>query len=224
MSQSSRLLPDKFKIAANRRLVPLHLSESQTSAKFPRPRNGPARPDREFRPSRDRRQPGKEAPGMNRRTAMLLTMLMGGILPRGVFAQDPARRELDERADQGHPAPPRIRPRHEDRPPSSPTRRHTDDSQAEPATSGVQAMPAEPGQRCRQFDISRYTRLDHSQPNPQNAIVEWIFRRTGTAPWHGEKLAVLSASRSQIRAYNNAKVLDQTTRSSNGSSMPRTTS
>src|SRR5262249_24516951 len=68
---------------------------------------------------------------------------------------------------------------------------------------------AEPGQQWKSFDIARYTGLDHSQNNPQNAIVEWIFRRTGTAPWHGEKVAVLSASRTRIRAYNDAKYLGQ---------------
>jgi hypothetical protein len=69
---------------------------------------------------------------------------------------------------------------------------------------------SEAGQQWRSFDISRYTALDHSQGAPQNAIVEWVFRRTGTAPWHGDKIAVLSASRTQIRAYNNPKTLDAT--------------
>jgi hypothetical protein len=97
------------------------------------------------------------------------------------------------------------------KPPVDPEEEPQDDTRTEPADDvGLQSMPAEPGQRYKQYDISRYTRLDHSQPNPQNAIVEWIFRRTGSPPWHGEKLAALSASRSQIRAYNSQKILDQT--------------
>ncbi len=56
-------------------------------------------------------------------------------------------------------------------------------------------------------DISHYTSLAHNQNTPQNAIIEWIFRRTTQSDWHGDKIAVLSASRSSSRAYNNANVL-----------------
>ena len=44
---------------------------------------------------------------------------------------------------------------------------------------------------------------------PQKAIVDWIFKRTGLAEWHGDKVAVLSASRNELRAYNSADVLKQ---------------
>src|SRR5689334_3859292 len=68
----------------------------------------------------------------------------------------------------------------------------------------------EPGQQWRKWDIRRYTstRIPHSATSPQSAIVEWIFRRTGTAVWHGEKLAALSASRTQIRAFHDAETLE----------------
>ena len=39
------------------------------------------------RPLSHRRQPGKEAPGMNRRTALFWTMLLGGLVPRSLLAQ-----------------------------------------------------------------------------------------------------------------------------------------
>ena len=137
---------------------------------------------------------------MNRRAALLLTMLMGGFLPRAILAQGTGRKTSNSTTTRSKTA--------------------TQQRDAEPpgATPGSAAdaddMPpnfmADAGQQWRSFDISRYTALDHSQTTPQNAIVEWIFRRTGTLPWHGEKIAVLSASRTQIRAYNNPKVLDQT--------------
>jgi hypothetical protein len=59
----------------------------------------------------------------------------------------------------------------------------------------------------RRYDIGHYTGLAQNQSTPQNAIVEWIFRRTGTSPWHGDKVAVLSASRSQVRAFHDAATL-----------------
>jgi hypothetical protein len=67
----------------------------------------------------------------------------------------------------------------------------------------------EPGFKWRTYDIARYTRLASSQTNPQKALIDWIFKRTGTAEWHGDKLAVLSASRTQLRAYNSTEVLKQ---------------
>ena len=146
---------------------------------------------------------------MNRRAAMLLTMLMGGTLPRRVFAQDPPRRNSPSARTRTAGSSSEVSKAR--KPPADPDEEPQDDAQTEPADDvGLQSMPAEAGQRYKQYDISQYTRLDHSQPNPQNAIVEWIFRRTGSPPWHGDKLAVLSASRSQIRAYNSQKVLDQT--------------
>ncbi len=48
-----------------------------------------------------------------------------------------------------------------------------------------------------------------SQTPPQKAIIDWIFKRTGISEWHGEKVAVLSASRSELRAYNSPEILKQ---------------
>ena len=59
------------------------------------------------------------------------------------------------------------------------------------------------------FPIGQYTALDPSAASPQTAIIDWIFRRTTPAPWHGDKIAVLCASRTQLRAYHSAKILKQ---------------
>jgi hypothetical protein len=146
---------------------------------------------------------------MNRRTALWTTLLAGALLPRTLLGQTPARRS---RVDDGAGG---FRKAASD---GSRTARAKDAD--EPVLGGDEAGPAveepppadfpnEPGQVWRTFDISRYTSLSQSQSNPQNAIVEWIFRRTGSAIWHGDKIAVLSASRTQIRAYHNPKILKQ---------------
>lgn len=143
---------------------------------------------------------------MNRRTAMMMTMLMGGLLPRGVLAQGTGRRAST--AGRGKPAALGSKARRaEPDEPETGAAANPDASDAEEAPAG---FSAEGGQQWRTFDISRYTGLEHIPGSPQNAITEWVFRRTGTAPWHGDKIAVLSASRSKIRAYNDAKNLDET--------------
>ena len=151
---------------------------------------------------------------MNRRTALLLTTLLGGLVPRGVLAQVPGRRASTPGRARGSGS--AVEP---ESTPRASARKGRDDEldrrdtrakpEATPADDPPAGLPAEAGQQWRQFDVARYTALDHSQSNPQNALVEWVIRRTGTAAWHGDKIAVLSASRSQVRAYNNTKVLDQ---------------
>ena len=81
--------------------------------------------------------------------------------------------------------------------------------QRPPATSRTAALPPEPGFQWRRYPIARYTRAASNQTNPQKAIIDWIFKRTGLAEWHGDKMAVLSASRNELRAYNSADVLKQ---------------
>jgi len=142
---------------------------------------------------------------MNRRTAMWMTMLLGGLLPRGVLAQGPGRRtSTTGRGKSAAVGQTKTRRPASDEPEGGPDPEPAD-SDDPPAGFG-----SEPGQQWKTFDVTRYTGLNHGQQsNPQNAITEWIFRRTGTAPWHGDKVAVLSASRSRIRAYHDSKHLDQ---------------
>lgn len=140
---------------------------------------------------------------MNRRTAMLASLILGGLVPRGLVhaAQDaavPRRREDRFKATPpaGRVAQREVEPRVDDPDAAG------DDMPAD--------FPSGTGGEWRKFGIEKYTRLTQNQDSsPQNAIVEWIFRRTGSSVWHGDKIAVLSAGRSQIRAYNDPKVLDQ---------------
>jgi hypothetical protein len=146
---------------------------------------------------------------MNRRMALLSTLLLGGLLPRGLLAQGPRSRERGVLRGRGRAegGTSRVAGRLEDdEPEPAPVEPEPLAEEPEPAD-----FPHQPGQTWRSFDISRYTGLPHSQSNtnPQTALVDWIFRRTGSSPWHGEKIAVLSAGRTQIRAYHSPKILDQ---------------
>ncbi len=138
---------------------------------------------------------------MNRRTLLLLSTMLGGLVPSRLLAQEPVRRA-------------RSRRDLEDAPRTARRTRDDDEGGDDPPPAAARDdpppnLPAEAGQQWRTFDIAKYMALPHKDSNPQDRIVEWIFRRTTTPPWHGEKLAILSAGRSKIRAYHNAKVLDQ---------------
>jgi hypothetical protein len=145
---------------------------------------------------------------MNRRTALFSTLLLGGLLPRGLPAQSPRSRDRDDgRGRRGSGGTSRVARRLDDDPPEpEPVAPESPEEEAEPAD-----FPRQGGQAWRNFDISRYTGLPHSQAtnDPQTALVDWIFRRTGSSPWHGEKIAVLSATRTRLRAFHTPKVLDQ---------------
>ncbi len=146
---------------------------------------------------------------MNRRSLLLISTLLGGLAPFRLLAQEPSRRSGKAVPNSSS----RSRRNAEDVPR---TARNDDEESLDEPTENAPSrdevppnLPTEAGQKWQTFDISKYTSLTHDDPNPQNSIVDWIFRRTTTAPWHGDKIAVLSASRSKIRAYHNAKVLDQ---------------
>ncbi len=131
---------------------------------------------------------------MNRRTALLLSMLWGGLVPASLWAQSQKRRSSSTREKTLEP--------------SSPSR---DDPDASTVDEDEPNPPVtESGFQWHRYDISRYTRLATNQSTPpEKSIIDWIFKRTGITEWHGEKLAVLSASRTQIRAYNSPEVLKQ---------------
>src|SRR5262245_60219242 len=148
------------------------------------------------------RQTGKEAPGMNRRSAMLLTMLLGGLVPRSLWAQEPrTRRTSGSQSGRGKA----LAPAGEKRDPDE----RDDIERKLPAEDPPGGFAHESGFQWRSYDISRYTKVAQGQQNPQKALIEWIFRRTGTADWHGEKMAVLCASKTQLRAYNSPEILKQ---------------
>ena len=67
---------------------------------------------------------------------------------------------------------------------------------------------AHPGARVRaqDWDISRYTSIPTNvQAPPEKALIDWIFIRTGLAEWHGDNIAVLSANRQKLIAYNSPR-------------------
>jgi hypothetical protein len=62
------------------------------------------------------------------------------------------------------------------------------------------------GQVWREYDISSYTARITTKERPQQAIIDWILRETGTELWFSEPLGILSADRSTLRCYHTPEV------------------
>lgn len=145
---------------------------------------------------------------MTRRSLLLLSLLA---LPGRLFGQDSPRKSPRSRRVSGEdvPAPSRrARPQDDE---GAPAPAKAGDGEGEGGSSEATPanFPNQSGFAWKSFPIANYTALDAASSSPQTAIVDWIFRRTTPAPWHGDKIAVLCASRTQIRAYNSPKILDQ---------------
>jgi hypothetical protein len=134
---------------------------------------------------------------MNRRMALMLSMLCAGLFPFRLLAQTGSSRKASQTRDKT------LRPVSRGNDPEEP-----------PAPGDEPAAPfaPEPGFEWRRYPITRYTKLVNSlmtSLNPQKAIIDWIFKRTGVSEWHGEKIAVLSATQTELRAYNSPEILKQ---------------
>ncbi|WZO99211.1 hypothetical protein EP7_000810 [Isosphaeraceae bacterium EP7] len=153
---------------------------------------------------------------MNRRSALWLTMLMGGLAPFRALGQQVSPRKA------GSPKAGRIRAVSDDTDQLDEPRKKVKrgdpvdedldaDTAEEPATEDQPPADfgTDGGRHWRTFDIKRYTALPHKATAPQSAIVDWVFRRTEVGPWHDDKIAALSASRARVAAYHSEKVLKQ---------------
>ena len=129
---------------------------------------------------------------MNRRTALLSSLFLGGLVPPSLLAQTPSGRRIANREDKL----------------PGPVDDDSDDKAAAPKLPG--ALPQVRGFELKKWDISRYTSIPTNvQAPPQKALIDWILLRTGVSEWHGDDPAVLSADRKWLTAYNSPEVLKQ---------------
>jgi hypothetical protein len=132
--------------------------------------------------------PARRPPGMNRRTALLSSLFLGGLVPPRLLAQSQGGK-IPNREE--HPLGP------------------DDPSDGEGAGERLPgAVPRVSGFKQQSWDISRYTSIPTNvQAPPQKALIDWILLRTGTSEWHGDNPTVLSADRNRLIAYNTEEVL-----------------
>jgi hypothetical protein len=130
---------------------------------------------------------------MNRRTALLSSLCLGGLVPPSLLAQESGRKF----SSRG----------------STRTASNVDGDAADgdAAEGGLPAgIKGEPGFQLKTWDISRYTRIPTNvQAPPEKALIDWVLLRTGITEWHGDHVTVLSANRKQLIAYNSPEVIKQ---------------
>lgn len=68
------------------------------------------------------------------------------------------------------------------------------------------SLSSDAGQIWREYDIRSFTDRSRSQEQPEQTIVDWILRETGTNTWFGEPMGVLSANRDTITVYHTRRV------------------
>jgi hypothetical protein len=130
---------------------------------------------------------------MNRRTALLSSLCLGGLVPPSLLAQESARRNASRE---------RIR---------AASTVEGDTPEGEASDAGLPpGVKGEPGFQLRRWDISRYTHIPTNvQAPPEKALVDWILLRTGLSEWHGNRVTVLSADSQRLTAYNSPEVIKQ---------------
>jgi hypothetical protein len=128
---------------------------------------------------------------MNRRTALLSSLFLGGLVPPSLLAQTQGRRVENRRETPPGP--------------------EDDDSGGRGAYEKLPAaLPRVSGFQYKTWDISRYTDIPTNvQAPPQKALIDWILLRTGISEWHGDDPTVLSANRRLLTAYNSPDVIKQ---------------
>jgi hypothetical protein len=129
---------------------------------------------------------------MNRRTALFTSMFLGGLVPGSLLAQGQGRKLAIRDKTAELPSPDR------------------DDASSAFSDSDLPAaFPRERSFQLKKWDISGYTGLPNHQAPPEKALIDWIFLRTATSDWHGDRAAALWANRSQLVAYNSPEIIKQ---------------
>lgn len=72
--------------------------------------------------------------------------------------------------------------------------------------SGAETLPRTAGQVWRTYDISPFTRRFSPEEKPQQEIIDWILRDTGTDLWFGDPLGILSADYDRLHVYHTPAV------------------
>lgn len=83
-------------------------------------------------------------------------------------------------------------------------------AQGEPSvgriTKGTGVLPNDGGQVWREYDLTPYTSKAKDVEKPEQAIIDWVLRETGTEVWFGTPLGILSADENTMRVYHTPEV------------------
>ncbi len=69
-------------------------------------------------------------------------------------------------------------------------------------SGGRNMLPNDQGQVWQQYDISVYTSKVQGIEHPEQAMIDWILRETGTEVWFSQPLGLLSADHDTLSVYH----------------------
>lgn len=75
-----------------------------------------------------------------------------------------------------------------------------------PGKSGGGVLPQGNGQEHRVYDLRPYTGYLTKHDRPQQAVVDWILRETGTDLWFTEPFGFMNANRDSLSVYHTREV------------------
>jgi hypothetical protein len=73
-------------------------------------------------------------------------------------------------------------------------------------SKGTATLPNDGGQVWREYDLSPYSSKLSNVEKPQQAVIDWVLRETGTDIWFGSPLGILSADKNMLRVYHTPQV------------------
>jgi hypothetical protein len=77
-------------------------------------------------------------------------------------------------------------------------------------SANLEKLPQEGGQMWREFDITPFTKgrtFPAGSPAPEQILIDWILRQTGTSLWHNAPFGILTADSNKLYAYHTKEVL-----------------
>ncbi|WP_442511377.1 hypothetical protein SH528x_003052 [Novipirellula sp. SH528] len=78
--------------------------------------------------------------------------------------------------------------------------------QANGQVTGGGELPRSAGQEHRVYDLTAYTRYLTQHDRPEQAVIDWILRETGTDVWFTEPFGFMSATRDELSVYHTPEV------------------
>lgn len=73
-------------------------------------------------------------------------------------------------------------------------------------TRTFEKLPNSAGQVWREYDITPYTSELPNTDRPQQAVIDWILKDTGTQLWFNEPFGILSADQKRVMVYHTPEI------------------
>ncbi|WP_233148659.1 hypothetical protein [Rhodopirellula sp. MGV] len=75
-------------------------------------------------------------------------------------------------------------------------------------SSGGKLLPQTAGQQSRDFDLRPYTGYLQNHDHPEQAVIDWILRETGTDAWFTSPFGYMNASRDTLSVYHTREMTE----------------